>query len=876
MDVRMDVDDVIDIASSAAVVASLTDLARVLRALRRREALRRAGAELTYRQIANRTGWSVAVAGQYLTGVRLASLERFDELVRLLGADAAEQGALAGARERAAANRAVDTEGEFPAAVVPQMLPAPVVGFVGRSVQLAELDELLVASDRGETVVISALAGMGGVGKTALALHWAHRVAESFPDGQLYVDLRGYDPAEPLTPAQALGVLLAGLGVPPSSTPADAAGREDLYRRLLGSRKTLVVLDNAGGTDQVRPLLPPPSCLAVVTSRADLAELVTSCGGRGLSLGVLPEDEAVALLQPLIGPRADRERDAVRALARLCGYLPLALRVAAEQAAFRPAVSVADLVGELRTDRSPADHASSGLAGFQNDDDERVDVRTVLSWSLRRLTEPALRAFRLFGLVPGGEVDRYGLAALTGVDLATARRLTDTLVRVHLIQTDGRGRFSMHDLLRAYAIESAELELEACERLAATTRLLDYYLAVATVAVDLQFPLNRSTRPPSQAVTASTSMTPEINDVAAASAWLTTERASLVPACVHAARQGWPRHAIALALVLRPFLDDGHYQDGLIVQTEALAAARLLGDACDPADRASIHGCLGITNWWLGRLDVAAAELQYALAENLRLGNAGGATVNIAVLGLVRDAQGRFQEAIQCQQRGLDIARAAGIRTQEGCQLINLGYINLRLEHYDVAADLYRQAYDIFEHGDEVSAMAHARYCLATALQGLGRYGEALSQAEQALAIMDSFGHLINRIRVLETIGSLYRHMGQAAEATLHLTTALRLCRDAYNARPTSHVLNTLGETVRQAGDFARALAHHREALDLAERSGDRFEKVRAVVGLGDAHAGLGDTEQAACYWRQALHAYTEMNLPAADRVRARLSMSGR
>jgi tetratricopeptide (TPR) repeat protein len=723
------------------------------------------------------------------------------------------------------------------------------------------------------------VAGMGGVGKTALALHWAHRVADSFPDGQLYVDLRGYDPAEPLTPTQALGVLLAGLGVPTSSTPVDAAGREALYRRLLGSRRTLVMLDNAGGMDQVRPLLPPPTCLAVVTSRADLAELVTSFGGHRLSLGVLPENEAVALLRPLIGPRADRERDAVRALARLCGYLPLALRVAAEQAAFRPAVGVADLVDELRTDRSPANRGgrgSSGLAGFQNDDDERVDVGTVFSWSLRRLAKPALRAFRLLGLVPSGEVDRYGLAALAGVDLATAGRLADTLVRAHLILTDLRGRFSMHDLLRAYAIESAELELEPTERTAAITRLLDYYLTTATVAVDFQFPLNRSTRPPSQAVTASTSTIPEINDVAAASAWLTAERASLVPACVHAARHGWPRHAIALALVLRPFLDDGHYQDGLAVQTEALTATRLLGDACDPADRASIHGCLGITNWWLGRLDVAGAELQYALAENLRLGNAGGATVNIAVLGLVRDAQGRHQEAIECQQRGLDIARAAGIHTQEGCQLINLGYIHLRLEHYEVAADLYQQAYDIFERGDELSAMAHARYCLATALQGLGRYGEALAQAEEALATMDSFGHLINRIRVLETIGSLYRDMGQAADATLHLTAALRLCRDAYNARPTSHVLNALGETVRQTGDFARAAAHHREALDLAERSGDRFEEVRAVVGLGDAHAGLGDTERAAGYWRQALHAYTEMNLPAADRVRARLSMSRR
>jgi tetratricopeptide (TPR) repeat protein len=310
------------------------------------------------------------------------------------------------------------------------------------------------------------------------------------------------------------------------------------------------------------------------------------------------------------------------------------------------------------------------------------------------------------------------------------------------------------------------------------------------------------------------------------------------------------------------------------VHTEALFAAQQLGADCDPAVLASIHGCLGITNWWLGNLAIAADELRHAFDENTRLGNAGGATLNVAVLGLVREAEGQYQEALDCQRRGLEIAREAGIQVLVATQLINLGYVHLRLEQYDVAAQLYQEAYDMFDEGDELSAIAHARYCLATAYEGLGRHDEALAHAEEALAINRSFGHLTDRIRVMDVVGSIYRRMGRLGEAVDGLTEALAMCREAHNVKMSAQLLNTLGETYRDAGEHTRAVDHHAEALSFAEQGGDRFEATRALIGLGDAHACLGDAERARRDWLRALDACADMNLPAAARLRARLFSS--
>jgi hypothetical protein len=606
------------VAAQAAAARTVADLALVLRHLRRREARWRRGPGLTYQDIADRTGLSQASICGYLTGTRFAPADRFDLLVHALGAQPHELRPLATARDRVAEARRPDHASPVAAPVVPRMLPATVSGFTGRGTHLRELDALRAA----DAVVISAVAGMAGVGKTALAVHWANRVAADFPDGQLYVNLNGFGPGEPRSTVDALGVLLAGLGVQPSAVPVDEAGRAALYRTLLAGRRILVVIDNTDSADRVRPLLPPSPCFTVVTSRGDLVGLIAADGARRVTLDVMPADDATALLRLLIGPRADEEPDAVAALAQRCGHLPLALRVAAEQATFRPTVPISVLVDELdRESNWLSLHADTVV-------DERIDMRAVFNWSLKRLSGPAVHAFRLLGVdaaaralvrenpdivakgvLEAGAFDAYSLAGLLGTRPAQARRLVVTLARAHLVQPAGRDRYVMHDLLRDYAVVLARRDIGQAEREAAIVRALDYYLAAATAAVERQFPADRLA--PSRR-RAHAAVAPEFDSMDAAATWLTDNRENLVRACVLAARYGLEEHAVALALALAPFLDDGRYHDGLVVYSEALAAADKLG--ADTVDRAELHSRLGNAYWRLGSPDAAADHLKRAEA----------------------------------------------------------------------------------------------------------------------------------------------------------------------------------------------------------------------------------------------------------------------
>jgi tetratricopeptide (TPR) repeat protein len=524
------------------------------------------------------------------------------------------------------------------------------------------------------------------------------------------------------------------------------------------------------------------------------------------------------------------------------------------------------LVGELRGTADATD-----LAAFPTSDDQRTDVRAVFSWSLRSLIAPAARAFRLLGLVPGGDIDAYGLAALAGVDPTTAGQVADTLAGAHLVQPDGHGRFSMHDLLRAYAMSCAEGDLAPDERKDATTRLLDYYLTTATIAADIQYPFATPARHRNRPTPMWDGTVPDVQSVRSAANWMATERNNLVAACVHAARHGWPGHAVALAAVLRPVLDDGHYSEGLTVHTEAYRAAELMGNGCDPLDRAFIRICLAVTNWRLGRIDLAAADAARALDDNTRLDCAEGVAMSLIVLGVIRDSQGRFGEASDCQLRGLEIARSAGNRTQEAAQLLNLGSIHLRMEEYGAAARFHRQAMVAFDAIGQPTGAAEARHGLAAAYASLGRFDEAMALAEQALAVEIEYGHLETRAEIMVTIGRIHQQQGRYGDAMEHLAQALGLCRDVDQPALTALALNTLGDTYRDDGDHTSSAECHAEALDLAEHGGDWLGRAQALLGLGDALAALGDTEQAQSRWQQALDAYTEMNIPAAEAVRLRL-----
>jgi hypothetical protein len=448
------------LAHDAADAEDPSDLARLLRRLRRREARQRGDSPLTYRELAAKTGFAHSTVGAYLTGVTLAPADRFDVLIRLLGATAAEQRALATARDRVeegarAAPRA------WPAAVGPHELPPEAYGFTGRRGPLAELDGLL-ATGSPPAVPIWVVCGTAGVGKTALALHWAHRVAGRF-EGCLYLDLQGYGPVPALAPAEALGALLRSLAAAAgdAARPAELASR---YRSALAGRRLLVLLDNARSADQVRPLLPgTPSCAVLVTSRDSLAGLVARDGARRLCLDPLPPAEAVDLLRTLVGSRPAAGPVLARAVVEACGGLPLALRIAAELAA-RPAANPADLLAALAAEHRRLDVLAVG-------GDPGTEVRTVLSWSYRQLPPEAARAFRLLGLHPGREIGAGEVAALAGTSARRAGQLVEVLVCAHLAGLAGPGRYALPDLLRAYARELAGTHDSGADRHAALARL---------------------------------------------------------------------------------------------------------------------------------------------------------------------------------------------------------------------------------------------------------------------------------------------------------------------------------------------------------------------------------------------------------------------
>lgn len=468
-------------------------------------------------------------------------------------------------------------------APVPHQLPASARYFTGRSAEMRALTDMLRDADGGErAAAVCALTGAAGVGKTATAVSWAHQMADRFPDGQLYVDLRGYDPQEPLPATQALAGFIRGLGAAGQDMPSTVAERAALYRSLLSGRRVLVLMDNACSAEQVRPLLPGTAgCAAVVTSRDALASLVARDGAQRVELSALSLDEAAGLLCALIGDRATADDAAVRALASQCSCLPFALRVVAELAAARPAEPLAGLVSELADQRTRLDRLEAGA-------DARTAVRTVLSWSCRCLDGAAARGFRLLGLHPGGGFGPYTVAALTGSCVQDARRVLDTLARASLIQPGGAGRHTMHELFKVYAAEQAAIHDAEPATGAAVVRLLDYYLHSAYAAVRLLKPSFDSPAlgPPGPGVTI-----PVMATRAEAMSWAEAEHPALHAAIGQAATSGLGGHAWQLARLLAVILVlRGSQPESIEVLRTALAAAEC---ADDQAGRAQIARDLG-------------------------------------------------------------------------------------------------------------------------------------------------------------------------------------------------------------------------------------------------------------------------------------------
>ncbi len=455
--------------------------------------------------------------------------------------------------------------------MAPRQLPAAPRCFTGRADKLARLSAL-VERDlmQASCVVIAALTGMAGIGKTALAMHWAHQVADRFPDGQLFVNLRSSGPSgTPVAPADAVGGFLTALGVPPARIPPDIDGKAALYRSLLADRRMLIVLDNARDAEQVRPLLPgSPQCLVLVTSRNRLTGLAAE-GAHLMTLGVLTEAESRDLLTLHLGdgPATD-EPAVISELTALCGYLPLALCDTAARAAARPGLPLAALAFALRDERRRLDALETG--------EPVTSVRMVFSWSRARLGSAAWRMFRLLGIHPGPDITVPAAASLTGLSPGQASLALAELCDEHLLTEHVRGRYACHDLLRCYAAEEASIREDQAERRAAVQRVLDHYLHTATVASGFLYPYRAEvTRtPPRPGVSLE-----EIGDPGQAADWFENEQQVLFAMIRQAAEGGYAPYAWELPRAAGwYFQDEASWQRLATAQESALAVAASLDD----------------------------------------------------------------------------------------------------------------------------------------------------------------------------------------------------------------------------------------------------------------------------------------------------------
>ena len=711
-----------------------------------------------------------------------------------------------------------------PGPAVPRELPGPVPRFVGRAAELADLTGLLEqASARGpRTLVISAIAGMAGVGKTALAMRWAHQVAGRFPDGQLHVNLRGYDPGQPVPAADALAGFLRSLGVAERDIPAGTGERAARYRSLLAGRRMLIVIDNARDVAQVRPLLPgSPSCVTVVTSRDALAGLVARDGARRLDLGVLPPAEAVELLRALIGDRVAAEPEATVTMAGYCARLPLALRVAAERAAASPGLSLADVTSELADQRERLDLLDA--AG-----DRLTAVRAVFSWSVRHLDDQAARAFRLLGLHPGTGFDAYAAAALTGTTLQQARWLLDRLARAHLIQPAGTGRYGLHDLLRAYAADQAAEAGREQEREAALTRLFDHYLATAAVAAGALFRAD----PDQPALPQPAGPVPPVTSPAAALAWLDAQRSTLVAVAAHAADHGWPGHAIGLAATIFRYLDVGHFTDAAAVHSHARRAAARAGDRTAEAAALTM---LGAADTAQGRLRQATSHLEQALALCRADGDRIGEARALGHLGHAAYCQGRYQRSAGYHQQALAIYLEVGDHAGEAIELHHLGVVDLRQGRYEQAAGQLRRSLTFFRHAGFRSGEAYVLGNLGELELRQGHYVQAARHLRRSLGLGRETGSRLCQARALAYLGMCDLRQGRGRQAIGHLRQSLALHSQAGNPSGQAEALNGLGEAFLVASQAGEASAQHSAALALAIQCGDRHEQARAHSGLASA-----------------------------------------
>jgi tetratricopeptide (TPR) repeat protein len=792
-----------------------------------------------------------------------------------------------------------------PAAPVPHQLPAHAPHFVGRDDELARLTQLLdAAAPDGEMAAILAIDGTAGVGKTTLALRWANQVAQRFPDGQLYVNLRGHDPSgAPMTAAEAIRGFLDTFGVPPDRIPAGADAQERLYRSLLAGKRMLVMLDNARDVDQIRPILPGPGgCLTLITSRRRLADLEEAVP---LALETLPVGQAAQLFTGL-APASSAEPEAVSALVRRCGCLPLAIRLLAGRLRHHPSWTVADLVAALEESEDELEEFHAGS----------VSAAAAFDLSYRDLAADQQRLFRCLGLHPGPDIDARAAAAMVGAGLAPARRLLDALYDNHLVEETARGRYAMHDLLRAYARALAAEDSDG-DRDAPIGRLLDYYLHSARAA-------NRHLSPHADAPGPGGDRPGAVPDFPTrdrALAWMRAERLNLQACVERAAATARYAEAIGIAEAVSGFLyDEGYWDQARTIYQTAATAGKAAGERPGVAAALSTLGTSlakaltyrGSVQYVVGDYRAASDSLTQALRLFRGLSDAAGHAEVLLRLAAVQLDTGDYPAAGETLAEAIPLYRDLGDQPGQAATLGHIGAAAFETGDYPAAAGALDEALTRYRElgdgmgqastlvdmsavqaatGDQqaasgslIEALALSRSLRyrpgeANALNRLGAlryaagdYPAATEALTQALGIYGEIGDTRGQARALSNLGAVQCAEGDYPAAGTSLTQALGLSREAGDRTGQTGALSHLGALHLATADLAEARADFTSAVAIARELKSPLREARALAGLGRCLAQGGDTPGAARHLSQALAIYQRLGVPEAAQVAVELA----
>jgi tetratricopeptide (TPR) repeat protein len=635
---------------------------------------------------------------------------------------------------------------------VPRQLPLAARGFVGRTKHLAELDALLQA----DSVVISALDGTAGIGKTTLAVHWAHRVQHHFPDGTLHTNLRGYGPGDPATPAEVLDEFLLALGIPAERIPTGTEAKAALFRSVLAGKRVLMVLDNANAVSQVRPLLPgSPGCLVLITSRASLTGLVVNDGAHRVTLDLMTSEEATNLVRSVLGTRADADPEAVADLIRQCANLPLALRIAAGRAATQPYLEITDLVADMANDQRRWETLT--IPG-----DEHTAVRAVFDWSYSRLTSEQARVFRRLGLHPGPDISLHAAAAVTGLTLTQARNALDILANVHLIEPISRARYRFHDLLRAYAATRSKTDDSEEDQRAGLITILEWYAYHSATTKTITHPYLADWYPGLAEI-------PDVNPAliftgpAQIATWLDVERTNLI-ACAHTANRNQLPDLTAL-ISLSTALDFyrlGYQDDMLQMCTLGLEATRSDGD-----QSAEIHALilqseahLMLSSW---AETIRASMSALALARELNEPELAALALNNIALAYL--GQNRYADAEILLKTALPSSKGAQRGRLEAVILGNLSRVHGRLGNFERALRYAERGLSLRRSANDRVGEAYALYLVAVAYQGLGDQKQVILLCREALDIDGEYQNLAERADVLHALGITLLDVGDPTQA---------------------------------------------------------------------------------------------------------------